>query len=172
MKRRQLPRASTPAKGSDYLVAIADQINEAHQQVTRTALEGARHVGQLLLRAKEQVGHGHWAGWIEKHCDFDARTAQRYMQIAEHWHQVDCQAVSIADALTFVAKPSRATDLAAAFPELPADEQAEVARLLGTEEAQASADRQARAAAKQGRQAPPAGSAELSCPECGHCWRP
>jgi hypothetical protein len=71
---------------------LASAINEAHLRVEESARAGAehaRHAGELLLQAKEQVGHGNWLPWVKAHCRFSERTAREYMRVARQWPVID-----------------------------------------------------------------------------------
>jgi hypothetical protein len=78
--------------------ALADtvrEINEAHERVMASAsealramrggLEHARCAGQLLRALRPQFAYGTWIPWVKANCHFSTRTAQEYMQVAEHW---------------------------------------------------------------------------------------
>lgn len=65
---------------------LADEINAAHDRAAQCLSEGlshATHAGELLLRAKADVGHGGWLKWLKQNVSFSARTAQLYMQLAK-----------------------------------------------------------------------------------------
>lgn len=77
--------------------SAAEQINRLHavavrmavdsQNSLRLALSAAWQAGQLLLTEKKRVrqcmGHGAWLHWLEANFDGSARTAQRYMCLAQ-----------------------------------------------------------------------------------------
>ncbi len=50
----------------------------------------------LLIEAKNQVPHGQWLQWLQKHCQISERTAHYYMTLAQD----------------FEANPQRVADLA------------------------------------------------------------
>jgi hypothetical protein len=86
--------AEAPASAGGSLSAclpaaeLAAQINAEHSHAracARKALEHARRAGDLLLQAKAAMGHGAWLPWIARNCEFTARTAQRYIELAENW---------------------------------------------------------------------------------------
>jgi hypothetical protein len=63
------------------LSRLASEINAAHYKVlysVRATLEHACRAGELLVVAKERVGHGHWHGWVRQNCGFSPRTATNY----------------------------------------------------------------------------------------------
>lgn len=64
----------------------ADQINEAHRIARKnaeTAVNYAIRCGQLLEQAKDELPHGQFESWVQKHCEFSPRTARLYMQAAK-----------------------------------------------------------------------------------------
>jgi len=74
------------------LTELAAQIVAAHKafiRTARTALEHARHTGELLNLAKAQLGHGHWLRWLRENCDLKRRTAENYMQVASGWARIE-----------------------------------------------------------------------------------
>jgi len=77
--------------GDVRLLDLASQINDNH----RAFLDGASRTfrvacraGQLLLEAKRLAGHGRFESWVEQHCEFRLRQAQRYMRLAKHSEKV------------------------------------------------------------------------------------
>jgi hypothetical protein len=74
---------SIDEKGLSYV----PQILAAHQAavtLSRQSLDAAIKCGELLIKAKEAVGHGLWSRWLQKHCpDISDRTARAYMQLAD-----------------------------------------------------------------------------------------
>ena len=90
------------------LAALSADINREHQLATEhahAALAHAHRAGDLLRDAKATVGHGRWSEWIGEHFDGSERTAQRYMRLAKHWHELEAKAPSMAD-LTLAAAES------------------------------------------------------------------
>jgi hypothetical protein len=80
--------ALVPLKG------LAKQINEAHaaaEAALRTGLEHAKVVGDLLLRAKAEAGHGGWLAWLKANCAFSVRVAQGYMRVAGRWDELSAK---------------------------------------------------------------------------------
>lgn len=80
-----------PFEVARSLAEIAAAIDAEHAKAEATFHEGllhARHAGTLLLEAKSRLSHGDWLSWLKTNCKFSPRTAQRYMQLAEHWTEV------------------------------------------------------------------------------------
>jgi hypothetical protein len=73
------------------LAELAVQINAEHGHVEAAIHDGlahARRAGVLLFQAKAKVSHGDWLQWLELNCKATPRTAQRYIQLTEHWEEV------------------------------------------------------------------------------------
>jgi hypothetical protein len=73
------------------LSQLAERINAEHEATEATAkasIQHARIAGELLLKAKAQVGHGNWLPWIRENCKLSERTARDYMKIADQWHEL------------------------------------------------------------------------------------
>lgn len=82
------------------LLDIAQTINAEHEQAyekARDALHHARRAGELLLEAKQQVGHGGWGAWRQANCTFSERSAQGYMRLAANWDTLPKSATGVAD---------------------------------------------------------------------------
>src|SRR5947209_4796544 len=74
------------------LDTLAADIRAAHAQCNLHALAGLEHAlaaGKLLIEAKDRVQHGEWGAWIEQHCGFSERLAQKYMQVARQVPKLD-----------------------------------------------------------------------------------
>jgi len=41
-------------------------------------------IGEDLLKAKAQAGHGNFLKWVKDNCDLSDKTAERYMKFAEN----------------------------------------------------------------------------------------
>jgi hypothetical protein len=72
---------------SDFAVRINSEfaaIQKADQDANKTVVQRAITFGRTLGQAKEKVGHGKWEKWLNDNCcDISARTAQRYMKLAD-----------------------------------------------------------------------------------------
>lgn len=72
---------------SASLEELAAEIEREHAGVRRTlgeAVEHAIRAGRLLNSAKARVEHGGWQQWLKKNFSGSARSAQGYMQLADH----------------------------------------------------------------------------------------
>jgi hypothetical protein len=109
--KKKTRAGSTPAIS---LKVLAKKIKAEHAAVLESARRGLRHArqaGDYLARAKKEMKHGQWLPWIEANCPFGDRTAEVYMQVAEHWavieayFQANPQApATITEALAVIAK--------------------------------------------------------------------
>ncbi len=72
-------------------VSLADlgtEINDTHAQAmlhAGAAMNHALRCGDLLIKAKGTVQHGHWLPWLRENIAFSERTAQGYMRIAQRY---------------------------------------------------------------------------------------
>jgi hypothetical protein len=98
------------------LATLEAQIEEGHNEFLasfRTSLGHARRVGQLLLAAKAQVGHGKFTDWLDRpRRPFARATANGYMRIARYGAILDEDArhqsagdMTLAAALRRLSKP-------------------------------------------------------------------
>jgi Protein of unknown function (DUF3102) len=77
--------ASTRERPIGSRVEFAAEINAAHAEAERSLRASVMHAvlaGELLLKAKRSIGHGHWADWLSENIDFSDRLAQAYMRLA------------------------------------------------------------------------------------------
>lgn len=94
------------ARNAITRVSAAD-INEAHRQAkasAETAIGYAIRCGELLARKKAELPHGEFQDWVEKHCEFSARHARRYMDVAAKT-DTRVRFDSLRDALGYESKP-------------------------------------------------------------------
>jgi len=66
-------------------LALASEINQAHANAVRhagTAIDFAKHAGELLLQVKAELKHGEFIPWLAANCDVSDRQARRYMAAA------------------------------------------------------------------------------------------
>jgi hypothetical protein len=80
---------------------LARKIRECHQELiasARMTLIRAIRCGELLYQAKQQVNHGDWLSWLEKHCtDISERTARNYMVLYENLDDLKLKSAEFAD---------------------------------------------------------------------------
>lgn len=70
------------------LANLGTEINDSHAQAILHAGEAMNHAlrcGDLLIKAKATVQHGHWLPWLRENIAFSERTAQGYMRIAQRY---------------------------------------------------------------------------------------
>jgi hypothetical protein len=82
------------------LDALAVRIRSEHKAAAISMVRSIQHAmaaGDLLIQAKKQLKHGHWLPWLEEHCKFSDRTAQRYIQLARHRSLLEANPSSVAD---------------------------------------------------------------------------
>jgi hypothetical protein len=64
---------------------LAARIKSEHAAIlesTRNIVGRAIRIGDDLLKAKDQVGHGKFLKWVKDNCDISDKTAERYMKLA------------------------------------------------------------------------------------------
>ena len=114
--RRKASSAGVSTSSTPDLATLEAQIEEGHNRFVasfRTSLGHARRVGQLLLAAKEQLGHGKFTLWLDRpRRPFARATANGYMRIARHGAILDEDAkhqsagdMTLAAALRRLSKP-------------------------------------------------------------------
>jgi len=67
------------------LKTLAEKANREHSQAQRAAGQAVKHAveaGGLLLKAKEEVGHGDFTRWVKENFRGSSRHARRYMRLA------------------------------------------------------------------------------------------
>lgn len=70
-----------PLSLSDLAASIKSE-HAAIMESTRNIVGRAIKIGQDLLKAKDQVGHGKFLKWVKDNCDLTDKTAERYMKLA------------------------------------------------------------------------------------------
>ena len=98
-------------------VSLADlgtEINDSHAQAILHAREAMNHAlrcGDLLIKAKATVQHGHWLPWLRQNIAFSDRTAQGYMRIAQRGSRLQIRNgvadLSVSGVLKELAAPRR-----------------------------------------------------------------
>jgi hypothetical protein len=67
------------------LKTLAEKANREHSQAQGAAGQAVKHsieAGGLLLKAKEEVGHGNFIKWIKENFEGSERVARKYMRLA------------------------------------------------------------------------------------------
>src|ERR1700722_10551482 len=63
---------------------LLPSIKAEHKAVLEALESGLGHAikaGEYLAAAKKLVGHGEWAKWVERNCEFSYRTARSYLRV-------------------------------------------------------------------------------------------
>ena len=81
--------AATLASGElsqslDQLQYEANSWAEQVEQHAYRAVEAGIECGRRLVAVKARLGHGKWSHWLGQSFDYDQRTAERYMSLAEY----------------------------------------------------------------------------------------
>ena len=76
------------AKPSELAIHIRKTYSQLEQH-TRSAVQKALRLGELLLAAKAAVAHGKFGKWVERKCPFSERQAERYMTLARERNTLD-----------------------------------------------------------------------------------
>jgi hypothetical protein len=98
--------------GAD-LDTLARQVRAARremQNAMRTALRMALDAGDALITAKKQVEDGRWQPWLRNNCLLSVRTAELYMQLAQHREEIESElecvtTLSLSAARRLIMKP-------------------------------------------------------------------
>jgi hypothetical protein len=80
-----MPSVAITAKARSIarpLKTLVPLIQSELQQGNNAGHEHYRRAGEMLIEAKDQVGHGGWTRWLAKNFDLSQRTAQDYMRWA------------------------------------------------------------------------------------------
>jgi hypothetical protein len=92
-----------PIDRSNRLGDLAARIAAEHEAAgaaTRKTLQHAITAGELLIEAKDRVGHGRWENWLKKTCNVPPRSATNYMKLAEGREILEKNQIGIAADLT------------------------------------------------------------------------
>ncbi len=79
-------RTSNTTVDAGRLKTLAEKVNREHRHAQSSAQQAVKHAveaGELLLKAKEAVGHGGFTKWIEENFEGKPRHARRYMRLAK-----------------------------------------------------------------------------------------
>jgi hypothetical protein len=75
----QMPESMATARRSIETITAEIQFYKS------IAGEAILEIGQRLIEAKAQLGHGEWLGWLGAGIDFSEATAQRFMRLAREY---------------------------------------------------------------------------------------
>lgn len=93
------PGAGLTVVKSDVLRVddLATEIEREHTIVLgnlNNALRSALRIGELLNKAKAEIGHGKFTAWITENLPFTERTARNYMRIANRKDEIAAAGVT------------------------------------------------------------------------------
>lgn len=80
------PAKITLAVPQRTLAERARVVNSYHNSAAAAYAQASFYAvlcGLELMAARTSVEHGEWLPWIERNCEFDPRTSQKYMALAE-----------------------------------------------------------------------------------------
>ena len=92
-----------PIDRSNRLGDLAARIAAEHEAAgaaTRKTLQHAITAGELLIEAKDRVGHGRWENWLKKTCNVPPRSATKYMKLAEGRETIEKNQIGLGADLT------------------------------------------------------------------------
>jgi hypothetical protein len=98
---------------ADLAHTVRDGI-ESVNETMRNALRIAFTVGEALIAARQQVEPGYWGQWLKTNCSLSRRTAEVYVQLAQHrceleQHIAEFPNLSLRAARKLITKPLKAT---------------------------------------------------------------
>ncbi|MFO1066153.1 MAG: DUF3102 domain-containing protein [Pirellulales bacterium] len=76
----QLNGSATRAK---EIAGAIRGLSKTCSEAAYTMVQSAKAIGNLLIEAKQKVGHGNWKSWVSAEFGWTERTARNYMAIAE-----------------------------------------------------------------------------------------
>ncbi len=79
------------------LVEVIHAEHEAAIHKARDAIEHARRCGEMLIKVKSSLKHGGWLPWLNANITFSESTAQRYMQVASRWDDLQQKSRTVRD---------------------------------------------------------------------------
>lgn len=133
-------QSQSPAKGYEkQLAALAEAVNDAHQEATSGQGPSLRHAlraGESLLCARELVCPGTWTAWVRRNVSCDYASARTYMRLAYYRSRLsDIDAPVTVDG---------ACELLRGLPSVPSRELQERRRRVRAREQRAAEHREAR----------------------------
>lgn len=89
----------TPRAGDNRLKHLSAEIKKRDRRVRDSiedATRAAMGAGDLLLEAKEIVGHGKFGLWLKENVKISGRTARLYMTLAKHRERLEDKVATVA----------------------------------------------------------------------------
>lgn len=82
------PVVAEPAPVVEAVVTLADRANRI-RTLQADVQRGIIQIGEELIAAKEEVGHGNWSAWLDKEFSWTQRTANNFMRVAERFGKME-----------------------------------------------------------------------------------
>lgn len=82
------PVVAEPVHVVEVVVTLADRANRI-RKLQADVQRGIIQIGEELIAAKEQVGHGNWSAWLETEFSWTQRTANNFMRVAERFGKME-----------------------------------------------------------------------------------
>jgi len=130
------------SKNSNYWAMRENQVvvlempwNRLHREIQSLEVDAknkAAQIGEMLIAKKANLKHGEWKQWIEDNCEFNERTARKYMQIAKakrHDHATFDACKSMDEVLELAKKPKEKKPTAEKKPKLDKDDRRKINKL-------------------------------------------
>jgi hypothetical protein len=116
-RRGAASRSAGANQDDPSLVDLAAKIKVEHEAAigtARTTLKHAMAAGDLLIKAKELVGHGKWLAWLKANCEFSKSTAENYMRLAKSRSKLETKSTTVGnlgvrEAVGLIAKPKKSS---------------------------------------------------------------
>lgn len=70
-------------------VVTLEQRAEKIRRLQANVQRGIIEIGNELIAAKAEIGHGNWAAWLEKEFEWTQRTANNFMRVAERFGKLE-----------------------------------------------------------------------------------
>lgn len=91
------------------LPVIVSEIRIIERQTAKIVLQNGIEIGRRLKEAKEQIEYGGFGKWCEENLNYDQRTANRFMKLAEEYGEIEdstmLSKLSISNALSLLKVP-------------------------------------------------------------------
>jgi hypothetical protein len=97
MDAKALPTTTPPSAPSPSTLSIPDLAKAINERMSamltsfRMSVQRAIEIGELLVEAKDRVGHGKFETWLANNCQLSRASAARYMQLAKQRPKIEEQ---------------------------------------------------------------------------------